>query len=135
MNHKIPSTNCPCGLIKAPNECCAAIISGQKDALTCEELMRSRYVAFTTANVDYLMRSQHSHTRQPRNKKKIQQWAKSVKWVGLTIIGTKKGLSTDMEGYIEFRALYFEDGQVQMIHENSFFQREKGKWVYVSPKP
>ncbi|MGL5318935.1 MAG: YchJ family metal-binding protein, partial [Bacteroidales bacterium] len=35
-------------------------------------------------------------------------------------------------GYVSFRALYFENGKIDQIHEDSFFEKENGKWVYVS---
>jgi SEC-C motif-containing protein len=54
---------CPCGSGNSYDECCELIISAKKDAATCLELMRSRYTAFTLANIDYLMLSQRSSTR------------------------------------------------------------------------
>gem|GEM_PF-5188052 len=35
---------CPCGSGHSYDECCGLIISAKKDAATCLELMRSRYV-------------------------------------------------------------------------------------------
>jgi SEC-C motif-containing protein len=124
------SNNCPCGSLRDYNECCGAIISGQRDALTAQELMRSRYTAFTLANVDYLMRSHHSKSRPIRERQQILTWAKSVKWMGLTIINTQQGEPADTTGYVEFKAVFMENGKVSHIHENSFFEREKGLWVY-----
>lgn len=123
---------CPCGSNKATGECCELIISGSRDAVTAEELMRSRYVAFTTANVNYLMISHHSKNRPIRDRKSIEQWAKSVVWQGLHIIQTEAGQENDNQGMVEFRALFVENGSLQQLHERSFFIREKGKWVYTS---
>ncbi|MBC8004751.1 MAG: Sec-C motif domain protein [Verrucomicrobia bacterium] len=94
--------------------------------------MRSRYVAFTMADVDYLLRSHHSSTRPVKDRKQIKKWAESVQWMGLTILSTKDGSVNDDTGYVEFRALYLEDGQMQQIHENSLFKRENNRWFYVS---
>ena len=94
--------------------------------------MRSRYVAFTRADGDYLMRSQSLKTRPVGEKKNIEQWAKSVSWIGLTIVGTQAGQAGDQTGYVEFRASYLEDGKLKQIHEKSLFRRENGHWVYVS---
>jgi SEC-C motif-containing protein len=123
---------CPCGSDNLSEECCQPIIAGTKEATTAEELMRSRYVAFTIAEVNYLMRSHHSKTRPIRDKKSIERWAKSVQWMGLVVINTEEGKETDQRGFVEFRALYLENGELQQIHEKSLFEREKGKWVYVS---
>lgn len=124
--------NCPCGSGRSFATCCEPIINGKSDAVTAQELMRSRYTAFTKANVNWLMRSHHSSTRPNKERKNIEKWAKSVKWVGLTVLSTQAGEANDETGYVEFKALYMEDGKLQQIHERSFFQRETGKWVYVS---
>jgi SEC-C motif-containing protein len=123
---------CVCGSKKRSAECCSAIIEGKRNALTAEELMRSRYVAFTKANVDYLMRSHHSTTRPLKDRKNIEHWAKSVQWMGLTILKTSDGKETDNRGMVEFRALYLEEGELREIHENSLFVREEGLWTYTS---
>jgi len=94
--------------------------------------MRSRYVAFTLANVDYLMHSHSIKTRPIKERKSIEKWARSVNWMGLTIIQTQAGEASDEIGYVEFKALYLENEKPQQIHEKSLFQRENGKWVYVS---
>lgn len=94
--------------------------------------MRSRYVAFTKADINYLMRSHHSSTRPIKDRISIQKWAASVQWVGLIIFNTSTGNENDETGHVEFRALYLENGQMQEIHENSLFKKEKGKWFYVS---
>lgn len=123
---------CPCGSGLSYTACCEPIISGKKDSLTAQELMRSRYTAFTQANTDYLMRSHSVKTRPVKERKSIEKWAKSVVWMGLTIIQTQAGEASDELGYVEFKALYLENGKPQQIHEKSLFQRENGKWVYVS---
>jgi len=124
--------SCPCGSCHAYSACCEPIISGKKDAKTAQELMRSRYTAFTQANIDYLMRSHSIKTRPVKERKSIEKWAKSVVWMGLTIIQTQAGEVDDEIGYVEFKALYLENGTPELIHEKSLFQRENGKWAYVS---
>lgn len=123
---------CPCGSNRLFTECCEPIISSQNEAATCEELMRSRYTAFTMANVDYLMHSHHTETRQLKETRNIKKWAASVQWMGLVILNTQGGAVKDDIGYVEFRAVYLEAGQLQQIHEKSFFKRENQRWVYAS---
>ncbi len=123
---------CPCGSGSSYAVCCEPIISGRKEAVTAQELMRSRYTAFTQANVDYLTRSHSSKTRPVKERKSIEKWAKSVSWLKLTILKTQAGEVNDEIGYVEFKATYLEDGTPQQIHEKSLFNRENGKWVYVS---
>jgi SEC-C motif domain protein len=123
---------CKCGSNRVAERCCESIISGKRNAVTAEELMRSRYVAFTKADVDYLMRSHHSKTRPTKDRKNIERWAKSVTWLGLVIISTEAGKENENQGKVEFRAIYLENGKLQEIHEKSLFEREDGKWVYTS---
>lgn len=125
---------CPCGSDKPYTDCCGAIIEGRTDAPTAESLMRSRYTAFTLANADYLMKSWHSKTRNLKEKEAIRRWAKSVKWVKLEILSKVAGKASDTTGYVSFRALFMESGAIDQILEDSFFERENGKWVYVSGK-
>jgi SEC-C motif domain protein len=67
-----------------------------------------------------------------KERKSIERWAKSVVWMGLTILNIENGESKDETGYVEFKALYLESGKPEQIHEKSLFQHENGKWVYVS---
>ncbi len=123
--------NCPCGRPKTYAECCEKIHSDILKAITAEDLMRSRYSAFVLANGDYLMQSHHSSTRPISEKKEIIRWAKSVKWVRLEVLNSTKGTSNDNVGIVEFKA-YFKEGFVTTyIHENSYFTKENGNWVYV----
>lgn len=127
------NTNCPCGSKLSYADCCGAIIRGKRNAATSLELMKSRYSAYTKADINYLMLSHSSKTRPHQKERQgLKLWAKSVSWMQLNIVNTWDGKETDAEGYVEFKALYFEDGQIRQIHEKSFFQRENGKWVYVS---
>lgn len=123
---------CPCGSQRLADDCCLAIISGKREAKTALELMRSRYVAFTIGDGGYLMQSHHQKTRPAKERSKIESWAKSVHWMGLQVLTSQGGLANDYTGYVEFRALYLENAQLQQIHENSFFKKEQGKWFYYS---
>ena len=123
---------CPCGSDQTYTDCCEPIISGKHNAETALQLMRSRYTAFSKANVDYLLRSHASQTRPVKDRKNIEGWAKSVVWMGLSIISTESGEANDETGYVEFKATFLEKGKPDQIHERSLFQRENGKWVYVS---
>lgn len=124
---------CPCDSKQKYADCCGAIINGKREATTCLELMKSRYSAYTKADINYLMLSHHSKTRPQLNERKgIKLWAESVRWMQLVILNTWDGNASSQEGFVEFKALYFEDGQIGQIHEKSLFQRENGRWVYVS---
>ncbi len=123
---------CPCGSGLSYPSCCQPIISGKTVAETAQQLMRSRYTAFTRADGAYLMSSHSAKTRPIHERKSIEKWAKSVSWMGLTILHFEDGEADDEIGYVEFKALYLENGKLQQIHEKSLFERENGKWVYAS---
>tara|TARA_B110000914_G_C15251012_1_gene348583 strand:- start:142 stop:432 length:291 start_codon:yes stop_codon:yes gene_type:complete len=93
--------------------------------------MRSRYSAFTLANGEYLALSHHDATRpNKRDLKDLMQWTKSVQWVRLEVLKTEKGQESDKEGTVEFRAYFFSNGELDLIHEKSIFLRESTYWVY-----
>ena len=123
---------CPCGNNKTYADCCEPIINRVKKAETAEELMRSRYTAFTKANINHLMRTHHSSTRPLKQRNSMLKWMNNTDWLGLVVVKTQGGQAKDTSGHVEFRAIYIEDGQTEVIHENSLFEKENGEWVYVS---
>nr|WP_298539846.1 YchJ family metal-binding protein [uncultured Aquimarina sp.] len=129
MNQR--KSKCYCGRLQGYDVCCGSVHKDITQALVAEDLMRSRYTAFVLANGDYLMKSHHSSTRPIKEKKSIVKWAKSVKWIKLEVLHTSKGLASDEEGTVEFKAFYFENGTLEVIHENSAFVKENGHWVYL----
>ena len=50
----------------------------------------------------------------------------------LEVISTRKGNIDDIEGWVEFKAFFMENGVFNNIHENSYFVKEKGIWYYKS---
>ncbi|GAA0615617.1 hypothetical protein HPO96_00930 [Kribbella sandramycini] len=118
------SEPCPCGLPATYAGCCGRFHAGQDAAATAEQLMRSRYAAFVVGDTAYLLRTWHSSTR-PLG----LQLVPDRHWTGLTILGTSDGSPFHSEGTVEFRA----DHQAGAQYENSYFTRENGAWVYVSP--
>ncbi len=125
-------SNCHCGRSKVYTSCCGIIHQDIRAALTAEDLMRSRYSAFVIAKGDYLVKSHHSTTRpSSKEKKSIVRWAKSVNWIKLEVLQTSRGMPKDTEGTVEFKAFYYNDSGMQMIHEHSKFTKEQGHWVYV----
>lgn len=123
--------NCPCGSQTPYANCCKKVHENLENARTAEQLMRSRYSAFVLANGDYLMASHHSKTRQPKEKKAIVAWAKSVQWIKLDVLETTKGLEKDNEGTVTFNAYFYENGKVDCINEKSAFVKENNLWTYL----
>jgi SEC-C motif-containing protein len=122
---------CPCGSNSKYTNCCKIAHDNIEKVSTAVQLMRSRYTAFTFANSDYLMLSHHSSTRPVKEKKSIENWAKSVNWIRLEVLKTKNGTEKDSKGTVTFNAYYFENGNIEVIHEKSAFVRENGSWMYL----
>ncbi len=92
--------------------------------------MRSRYVAYTVRNADYLLRTWHPSTR-PAALHDLAQ----TQWKGLDVIQTEAGSATDSKGVVEFRAHYVANHRATSIHEISRFAKENGQWYYVDALP
>jgi len=123
--------NCHCGTNKTYQECCEVFHRNNGKTETAEQLMRSRYSAFVLADGDYLMATHHSSTRPTKEKKAIVKWAKSVQWIRLEVLKTTKGTENDTEGTVTFNAYFFENGNVDVIHEKSAFVKENEQWFYL----
>lgn len=127
--------NCYCCSDKNFEDCCQPFITGNKKISTAEELMRSRYSAYATVTVEYIVRSTHPSTRKFLSANEIEDWAKFSKWQKLEIISKTDGEAKDKKGFVEFKAYYMdENNQLQIHHETSEFRKELGKWFFFNGK-
>jgi SEC-C motif-containing protein len=116
---------CPCGSENTYNDCCNIIHQDLQKATTAEELMRARYTAYVTYNIDFIYNTYHTSTRGYQNKKEIENWAKECKWMFLEIVKSK--LNT-----VEFKAHYVDGTMNTYVHhEKSTFKQVQDKWYYV----
>ncbi len=126
------SEYCPCGNNKTYIDCCEPYITEKSLPQTAEQLMRSRYTAHTKGKVDYILKTHDAVAPSIKERKKMLKWMNSAEWLGLAIVKTEKGQKEDDSGWVEFRAIYLENGAMEAMHEKSFFKRYKGVWMYVS---
>lgn len=110
---------------------CLPFIEGKKRPPTAADLMASRYVAYTKAEVDYLLATNDPKTRAQADRKAIESWAESAKWHGLDIVRTERGGVDDNEGTVEFIAHYELDGAKHDHHELASFRKIDGAWYFV----
>lgn len=116
---------CYCGSQNNASDCCELFINGTKKAPTAEALMRSRYVAYVTHAIDYLVETTHVSERKYHLKSDILNWSVSNKWLKLEIIKAT-------ENTVEFKAYFIDcNGKNQIHHEDSTFVFENGSWFYV----
>lgn len=123
---------CPCGSQLSYATCCGMYITGQAQPQTPEQLMRSRYTAYTQANIDYIANTMRGPAAKGFNAVSAREWASSVEWLGLEVLSSStKGPTT---GFVEFLVYFREKNKRHAIHEVSEFHLEDGAWYYVDGK-
>lgn len=122
---------CPCGKNLTYYQCCSLYIDQKQRPASPEILMRSRYTAYTKANIAYIIATMKGKPLIDFDPAEASLWAQSVKWRQLKIISSFPEKTTEDEGWVEFKAVFNEKGKNQVIHECSKFQRIKGQWFYV----
>ena len=95
---------CPCGSKLKYDNCCQTFIDGEKFASTPELLMRSRYTAYSMANIDYIQETMCGDALQDFDALDAREWAQSVKWLKLEVVHSN--MSTEYTGIVEFIAYY-----------------------------
>lgn len=94
--------------------------------------MRSRYAAYTLADIGYIERTLAPEHRAGFDAEAARRWATEADWRGLRIVATDKGRAEDDDGVVEFVATYKQNGQTIAHHEVSRFRRgEDGEWLFV----
>lgn len=121
---------CPCGSGTRFADCCEQIISRERDSQTAEELMRARYAAFVTGAIEFIVATTHSSTRSEVNIPDITEWSQTSTWRGLRIIDTR--VVDGDKAYVSFEAQFTQSGKEQSHREKSLFEREDGKWRFVT---
>lgn len=120
---------CPCGSGRPYTACCGRFIEMGKAPQTAEELMRSRYTAFTQANEPYLLSTWHESTRP--DSLELDQ-TEPTKWLGLRIDRVQDGGLNDENGEVCFVARWrIGGGPAQRLEECSRFVRVEGRWHYL----
>jgi SEC-C motif domain protein len=123
---------CPCGQPANLDDCCGRFIAGHASPETAEQLMRSRYTAFATGQIGYLIATHHPETRGEVKREDVERFSQGSTWLGLEILSTEEGQAGDDQGFVEFVARYREPGGERVHHERSLFRRHQGKWFFHS---
>ena len=110
-------------------KCCKRFITGKALPETAEELMRSRYSAYTRGRTDYIAATQTGAKEYDVSASKA--WADSIKWLRLEVLEKSGGEKDDKTGTVKFVAYFIEDAKANTIAENSQFEKIDGQWVYV----
>ncbi len=86
--------------------------------------MRSRYSAFCTGNIDYLIATHHPTQRGNQERQALAQTIAETEWLSLRVLAAT-------ENQVEFVAFYKTQGKLGQLHERSNFVQHNGQWVYV----
>jgi len=125
------NNNCPCGSGHTYLDCCGRFIESGAIPSTPEQLMRSRYTAYTMKNDGYLLDTWHASTRPASL---AEENKLPVKWVELKVINSSDPVEDDADGTVEFSARYKVNGKAEIMHEVSEFIKETGRWYYLKGK-
>ena len=121
---------CPCGGGEF-SQCCGPIIDGSEPALTAEKLMRARYSAYATGEIDFLEKSTHSKTRNQFDPIGAGRWSSESRWLGLNILGADSTMPN--RAHVNFEARYEDKEGTAVTHrERALFEREDGEWRFVT---
>lgn len=126
MNHE-----CPCQSGKIFADCCEPLLNNKKRAATAEQLMRSRFVAYSCSDWKYVFKTWHKTTRLGLSE--LRSRDDSVNWLGLKVVRCDEGLAGDSKGVVEFVAMYsdIETHSISQLKEVSRFVFENDKWFYL----
>ncbi len=108
--------------------------------------MRSRYTAFHERKPDYILATDRTGSSTPAARADLRSEITRMEWLNLIVFDTKQGGPQDTLGEVTFVAAFRPhmpdlgpamklagmEMPISQIHERSRFEREDGRWVYVS---
>ncbi len=112
---------CPCGSGLTYGGCCGRLHVGLGNAVTAEQLMRSRYAAFAVGDAAYLEDTWHPSTRPT-----TVELGEGLVWLSLQVIDAQ-------DDQVEFVARFRGPGGRGFVRERSQFVQEGGRWLYLAP--
>ena len=128
---------CFCCSSKPFQACCEPFIKGDKTPGTAEQLMRSRFSAYATAQYAYILDTYTQEKQQGLSVDDLAQSAQGAKWFALQVHDAQSEESAEPNtsatlhsDTVEFTAFYFEDKKMYQLHETSNFRVENGAWRY-----
>lgn len=124
---------CPCGTDRTYALCCQPLILAEKQAISPEQLMRSRYSAYAVNEPEYIYQTYSIVSQAEQSIDDIKQWASVTKWLKLIIHHTsdyKAAIANKDYAQVEFSAFYQHLGRLWQMREKSNFIFEQQVWLY-----
>lgn len=122
------SVACYCGSKMPFADCCESFLTGKAFPPTAEALMRSRYSAYVTVNVPYIIETTSPKFRKYYSPKSIAEWASGSTWISLEILSVS-------ENRVKFVATYLDENRELTRHvEDSRFEKINERWYFSEGK-
>ncbi|MRN37714.1 SEC-C motif-containing protein [Neisseria sp. N95_16] len=123
---------CPCQSQRAYADCCQPFHAQQKLPVTAEELMRSRYSAYTLQNIDYIVQTTVPSQQKLLDTADMLAWSRETDWQGLDVLKHIPNIGKN-HAQVEFIAHFQGAGEAQHHHELSAFVKIDGRWYFIDP--
>lgn len=125
-------TACACQSGKAYAECCQPFHLKIKYPETAEQLMRSRYSAYTLVNIPYIVETTVPNQQKYLDQIAMREWGETTLWAGLEIVKHLSYISKN-HSKVEFNAFFKTEEGIQVHNEISLFVKINQKWFFVDP--
>lgn len=125
-------TACPCQSGKNYPECCQPFHLKKQFPETAEQLMRSRYSAYTLVDIPYIVETTAPNQQKYLNQIAMKEWAETTNWVGLEIVKHLAYVSKN-HNKVEFNAFFKTEEDIQAHNEISLFVKINQRWFFVDP--
>ncbi|MDO4698601.1 MAG: YchJ family protein [Pasteurellaceae bacterium] len=123
---------CPCQSHLRYQDCCQPFHLNTKQPENAEQLMRSRYSAYTLCNIDYIVQTTLPAQQPFLDRQAMQHWARDTDWQGLSIHSYQPHLSK-IHSVVAFTADFYTPEGMQHHDECSIFVYTQGRWYFVDP--
>ncbi|WP_080663189.1 YchJ family protein [Kingella kingae] len=126
------NTACPCQSSLPYEQCCAPLHRQPAHAQTAGQLMRSRYAAYATQNIAYIVQTTVPAQQHLLDTASIAAWSEQATWLGLDVLQHIAHIKPH-HAQVEFIVHFAENGQTQQHHECSAFVQQNGRWYFIDP--
>ena len=133
LDMMMANNRCPCGSDRDFEICCGRYLSLSACAPDAVQLMRSRYVAYVRADMDYLSYTTMPVQRAGLDLAAMHAWATESQWLGLTVLDHGISPHTADQAWVRFEAKWQDATGVHTHQEHSVFVRIAEQWFFVDP--
>ncbi len=89
--------------------------------------MRSRFSAFATKNLDYVIVTTDPQARADLDRASTEEWMNNSEFTKLDVL---RATDEGNKGTVEFKAFFKMNGTDEVHHEISKFRKQAGTWYF-----